>query len=227
MTHKPKIALVDYSLGNLFSVSRAIDAAGGVPYLVSSRDKFKGADGIVVPGVGAFGDGIRNLDERGLGALILDEFGDGTPIMGICLGMQIMFESSEEFGEHRGLGIIKGRVKKFSSDELDGSRPLKVPHVGWHPVSLSSKTECLTLSKAAQKTIDGGYFYFVHSYYATQMADENILTTTSFGNLSYCSAVVQRNFLGFQFHPEKSGPLGLCIYKDWINNLGKEKPICR
>lgn len=225
MTPKPKIALVDYSLGNLFSVSRAIDAAGGVPYLVSSRDKFNGADGIVVPGVGAFGDGIRNLERRGLDALILEKFSDGTPIMGICLGMQIMFESSEEFGDHRGLGIIKGRVKKFASNEVDGNRPLKVPNVGWHPTSLSSKAECITLSKTAQKTIDGGYFYFVHSYYAAFVAEENVLTTTRFGNLSYCSAVVQRNFLGFQFHPEKSGPLGLCIYKDWVNNLGKEKLI--
>jgi glutamine amidotransferase len=223
MTDKPKIALIDYGLGNLFSVARAIEAAGAVPHMVSKGDEFNGADGMVVPGVGAFGDGIRNLKDRGLDALILDQFLAGTPIMGICLGMQIMFETSEEFGEHRGLGLIKGRVTRFPHGAVHKGRPLKVPHIGWHRVSLSSNNPyCIALSASTQTAIDRGYFYFVHSYYAAQVPDQNILTTTSFGELKYCSSVVEKSFIGFQFHPEKSGPLGLNVYKDWIQNLGRK-----
>lgn len=227
MINKPKVALIDYGLGNLHSVARAIEAAGGAPYLVSNRNEFDGANGIVLPGVGAFGDGIKNLKNRGLDSLILDEFREGTPTMGICLGMQMMFEASEEFGEHRGLGIIKGRVTRFPDGYNDRGRTLKVPHIGWHPVSLSTSVKCEALSATGKKMMDGGYFYFVHSYYAAQVPERNTLTSTMFGDLRYCSSVVERNFIGFQFHPEKSGPLGLRIYKDWIQNLGSEESLCR
>jgi glutamine amidotransferase len=220
MSKRPKIALIDYGLGNLFSVARAIEAACGQPYLVSNISQFSGADGIILPGVGAFGDGIANLKARGLDELILKEFDHSTPILGICLGMQLMFEKSQEFGEHNGLGLIKGQVIKFPDNIVHRGRPLKVPHVGWHRAKLGGASRtCIHLSSDILKSFDSEYFYFVHSFYASEVPVENILTLSPFGDLEYCSSVWKKNFIGFQFHPEKSGAFGIRIYQDWIRNL--------
>jgi len=220
MSKKPKIALIDYGLGNLLSVARAIEAANGEPFLVSNKGAFSGADGIVLPGVGAFGDGMTNLKARGLDELMLEEFDHATPIMGICLGMQLMFEKSQEFGEHKGLGLIKGHVIRFPNGIVHRERPLKVPNVWWHQARLGpASTNCVNLSADVLDSIDSSYFYFVHSFYASDVPTENILTLTQFGELKYCSSVWKKNFIGFQFHPEKSGAVGISVYQNWIRNL--------
>ena len=191
------IAIIDYDMGNVRSVSKALEKVGSEA--VVTRDPLVIADAshIVLPGVGAFRDCMRNLEEYGLITPILKSIESGKPFLGICLGLQLLFEESDEFGVHKGLGVIKGRVVRFKD-----APGLKVPHMGWNEVTKAKDSALLEGIK------DGEFFYFVHSYYAVPSDRSIDLTTTGYG-IDFTSSVEAGNVMACQFHPEKSQKAGV------------------
>lgn len=210
MTVSPsRIAVVDYGVGNLRNVYKALEAAGAPAEIVDTPDGLAGAAGIVLPGVGAFGDAAANLRAAGFEAPLLAAIATGMPLLGICVGMQLLFDESEEMGLHRGLGVIPGRVVKFAADlPGDNGRPLKVPQIGWNQLHHRSDDPLLT------GLPDGAYAYFVHSYYCAPAAPEHIVATTDFG-IAYASVVRRESVWGIQCHPEKSQAVGLRILRNF------------
>jgi len=204
------IAVVDYGVGNLRNVYKALEAAGAAARVVTAPVELAGAAGIVLPGVGAFGDAASNLRAAGFEQPLLDAVAAGTPLLGICVGMQLLFDESEEMGRHAGLGIIPGQVLRFASDQRgpDG-RPLKVPQIGWNQLHHAGTDPLLT------GVPDGAYAYFVHSYYCATAHPAHIVATTDFG-ISYASIVHQKNVWGIQCHPEKSQAVGLRILRNFV-----------
>ena len=196
------IAVVDYGVGNLFSLCSSLDAIGAECVVTSSPEVIRSADKIILPGVGAFEDAKRKLSESGLDTVIIAEAARGKRILGICLGMQMLFERSFEYGEHLGLGLLRGSVVG-----MQGRLPeeLKIPHIGWN--SLSVKRE----HPIFKYVNEGDFVYFVHSYFATD-CDDSLLATTDYG-AEITAAVALGNVTGTQFHPEKSGDVGLNILR--------------
>ena len=196
------IALIDYGVGNLFSLTSSLKAIGAEVKVTSLKEDIEKADKIILPGVGAFGDAIKKLRESGLDKVIVDEVEKGKKIFGICLGMQLLFEKSFEYGEHRGLGLLKGKVVS-----MKGTIPahLKIPHIGWN--ALIKKKE----HPVFKYTKEGDCVYFVHSYFATDCEDSLIMTAEYGKELT--AAVAYNNVSGTQFHPEKSGEVGLNILR--------------
>jgi len=197
------IAIIDYDMGNVRSVSKALEKVGSEA--VVTRDPLVIADAshIVLPGVGAFRDCMRNLEEYGLITPIMKSIASGKPFLGICLGLQLLFEESDEFGVHKGLGVIKGRVVRFKD-----APGLKVPHMGWNEVTKAKDSALLEGIK------DGEFFYFVHSYYAVPSDRSIDLTTTGYG-IDFTSSVEAGNVMACQFHPEKSQKAGLRVLKNF------------
>lgn len=210
-----KIAIIDYSLGNLFSVQQAFKHCGAETFVTDDLDQILRADAIVLPGVGAFAEAMDKLTQFKLDIAIKDSIKQGKPFLGICLGMQLLFSKSEEFGATVGLGIIDGEIKKFKA--LNSAEKLHVPQVGWNTIrhSQSSNWNGTILEGLPEHE----YMYFVHSYYAVPKFIENSLCTTNYGGIEYCSAVIKNNVTATQFHPEKSGERGLEIYKNWLNKI--------
>lgn len=211
MTKNSPIIIVDYGIGNVGSVIRAF-AHFGADVLISDKpNEISGAAAIVLPGVGSFKSGMRGLAERGLMDAISDFAGQGRPMLGICLGAQILLSKGYEFGEHDGLGIIKGSVSRFP--DLEDKE--KIPHVGWNalhrPPAVSWDGTIL------RSTREGDKLYFVHSYILQPSQKENVLSLTTYGGYEFCSAVREGNVYGVQFHPEKSGEVGLNIIREFIN----------
>lgn len=197
------IAIVDYGVGNLFSVKCSFDAIGADTVITSDADVIKKADRILLPGVGAFEDAIKKLHESGLDKVITDEANAGKPLLGICLGMQLLFDKSFEFGEHKGLSLIPGEIRPIADVVPSG---LKIPHIGWNALSIKNAE-----SPLFKYVNDGDCVYFVHSYHAC--ADTKyILADTEYGAPITASASCG-NVYGCQFHPEKSGRAGLNILK--------------
>ena len=196
------IAIIDYGVGNLFSLTSSFKYVGADVIVTSDVNEIKKADKIILPGVGAFGDAIKMLKASGLDKVVIEEAKAGKPLMGICLGMQLLFEKSYEYGEHEGLGLLKGSVVP-----MDGSIPseLKIPQIGWNGLIFKKESPLFKYLK------DGDFVYFVHSYYATD-CDESLLATTEYGK-ELTAAVAYKNIMGCQFHPEKSGEVGLKILK--------------
>lgn len=187
------IAVIDYGVGNLFSVSKAVEASGATVEVTGEPDRIRAAEKLILPGVGAFGDCMRNLRAAALDGLIVEEIERGKPLMGICVGLQILFEGSEESPDAVGLGVFKGVVKKIRAERL------KVPHMGWNKVTGAVE----------------GYFYFVHSYHAVPEDRELIAATTDYGE-KLTAAVARDNIFAVQFHPEKSGDVGLQLLKNFV-----------
>jgi glutamine amidotransferase len=204
------IAVVDYGVGNLRSVYKALEAAGARAEVSVSPDGLKGAAGIVLPGVGAFGDAAANLRAAGFEAPLLDAVAQGVALLGICVGMQVLFDESEEMGRHRGLGVVPGRVVRFADGVLgpDG-RPLKVPQIGWNQLRHNGEDPLLA------GVPDGAYAYFVHSYYCVPDIPACAIAKTDFA-LSYASIVRQGRVWGIQCHPEKSQAVGLQILRNFV-----------
>ena len=201
------IAIVDYNMGNLASVQNAFAKLGKKTVVESNPDNFKKYDKLILPGVGAFGDAMEHLRERNMIEAIREFATTGKPILGICLGMQLLFESSEEFGKHEGLGLIKGHVSAFKSSNF--SEPLKVPHMGWNRM--------FTTSHPLFKGLDENhYLYFVHTFHVTCDDESDIIGTTEYG-YKFTSAVAHNNIMGIQPHPEKSHENGLKILENFIN----------
>ena len=200
------IGIVDYNMGNLASVQNAFTKLGEDTVVVSNPQKFKEYDKLILPGVGAFGDAMQHLREREMIDALREYANSSKPMLGICLGMQLLFESSEEFGEHKGLGLIKGHVKKFDSSKF--SEPLKIPHMGWNRM--------FTKEHPLFKALDEEhYLYFVHTYHVECENEEDIIGRTNYG-YEFTSAVAHNNILGIQPHPEKSHENGLKILENFI-----------
>ena len=199
------IAIVDYGVGNLFSLHSSLAAIGAESIVTGDAAAIQQADAVILPGVGAFEDAAAKLRETGLAAAVRGVAASGKPLLGICLGMQLLFEKSYEFGEHEGLGLLPGSVVPMA-----GAIPaeLKIPHIGWNALHL---TPAGKNSPLFANVADGEYVYFVHSYYATGCGDA-LLAVTDYG-ADLTAAVGQGNVLGCQFHPEKSGTVGLGILR--------------
>ncbi|MDL0087787.1 imidazole glycerol phosphate synthase subunit HisH [Campylobacter gastrosuis] len=200
------IAIIDYGAGNIKSVINAFENLGKSAVLISNPDELKNYDRAVLPGVGAFGEAIEKLKKANLDLAILEFIKTGKPFLGVCLGMQLLFEKSYEFGENHGLGVIKGSVVRF--DETKFSTPLKVPHVGWNSINFTQKTP---INRGLN---DSEYLYFVHSFHAICDDKSAILGTSEYG-YDFVSAVAKDNVFGFQPHPEKSHEVGLKILENF------------
>ncbi len=196
------IAVIDYGVGNLFSLCSSLKYVGEEAVVSGDADVIKKADRLILPGVGAFADAAKKLSESGIGDVIKSEAASGKPIMGICLGMQLLFDVSYEYGEHKGLGLIGGNVKPIG--DVIPSR-LKIPHIGWN--ALIKKKEHPLLKNVD----DGECVYFVHSFYAAD-CDESVIATAEYG-AELTAAAAYKNVVGCQFHPEKSGDVGMRILK--------------
>ena len=197
------VGIIDYGVGNLFSLRSSFDAIGTQVVVSSDPEVLRKADHILLPGVGAFEDAVKKLRDSGLDQMVYEAVKTGNPLMGICLGMQMLFEKSFEYGEHQGLGLLKGQVIPMA-----GLLPedLKVPHMGWNALQITNPH-----SKLLANTKEGDYVYFVHSYFAAGCED-SLAAQTEYGKL-LTAAVEKDNVFGCQFHPEKSGEVGLDILR--------------
>ncbi len=196
------IAIIDYGVGNLFSLRSSLARIGAETVVTSDPEMIRRADKLILPGVGAFADAAKKLRDSGLDVLVKEQVAQGKEIMGICLGMQLLFEKSYEFGEHAGLGLLKGSVVG-----MEGTLPshLKIPHIGWNALSFCKESKLLRYIK------EGDCVYFVHSFYVDPGA-ESVVATTEYGR-AVTAAVQKGNMMGCQFHPEKSGEVGLNILR--------------
>lgn len=200
------IGIIDYGVGNIFSVKRSLSHIGEEGMIVSSPCELKKQVKLILPGVGAFRDAMESLEKSGMKKVLLDMIRDGIPILGICLGMQILFESSSEHGLYKGLGVLEGRITDMGSSIKDKS--YKIPQMGWNSLKFPKDKEKSELFKYVQ---EGEYVYFVHSYSAVD-CDSLVTATTEYG-FQVTAAVGKDNVYGTQFHPEKSGETGLSILK--------------
>lgn len=207
------IAIIDYGVGNLFSLKSSFASIGAEVMVTNKKEDIENADSIILPGVGAFEDAAKKLRATGLVEVIREQVNKGKPLMGICLGMQMLFDKSYEYGEHEGLGLIKGNVKSIS-EVIPAD--YKVPHIGWNALNFKKESPLFKYIK------NGDYVYFVHSFYAAD-CDEAVSATSEYGaELTAC--VEDKNVFGCQFHPEKSGSVGLNILRAFAEM--KEGEIC-
>lgn len=207
-----KIGIVDFNLGNLFSVQHALNNVGGDTILVDSPSKFEEVNALVLPGVGAFGEAMEELKKRKLDTALQQWVKEGKPLLGVCLGLQLLMNESEEFGHYKGLGIINGSVRKFPA--AINNRSIRVPHMGWNNIHYSQANH-----KALEGIFPETEMYFVHSYYV-DLQDRHVeLTWTEYEGIRYTSSIATSNVWAFQFHPEKSAHGGLRIYKNWIEQF--------
>ena len=205
------IAIVDYGVGNLFSLVSSFRAIGAEAKLTSSAEEIAAAEKIVLPGVGAFGDAAEKLFSSGLAAVVVEQAKQGKPILGICLGMQLLFDVGYEYGCHKGLGLIVGEIRPIAEVIPAG---YKIPHIGWNALSFPKKNELF------KDVSEGDCVYFVHSYYGAKCSD-SVVAVTEYG-AELTAAVARKNVYGCQFHPEKSGEVGLKILKAFAE-LGGEQ----
>ena len=203
------IAIIDYGMGNLRSVQKGLEKVGHEAFITADPNQVAQAKGVVLPGVGAFADAMTNLIATGLDRAVLKAVNDGKPFLGICLGQQLLFDVSEEWGLTEGLGIFPGRVIRFPEDNL------KVPHMGWNQVEIQKDNPLM------EGIPDNSAFYFVHSYYVNPVDHEVILGVTDYG-VRFSSYVGRDKIFGIQFHPEKSSALGLKI----LDNFGRMVKQC-
>lgn len=195
------IAIIDYGMGNLHSVSKAVERLGYEAVVTADAKEIMEADGAILPGVGAFGDAMQNLQNTGLDEVTKFYASSGKPLLGICLGMQLLFSESQEYGPHKGLDLLPGAVIRFQGD-------FKVPHMGWNRLSFHRENPLFA-------GLEEGHVYFVHSYHAKpEQADDLLATTDYYGQVT---AIVGRdNVYGMQFHPEKSGELGMSLLRNFL-----------
>ncbi len=202
-----KVTILDYNVGNILNVFNAFKNVGADISIAQHADEVSAqTDLLVLPGVGAFGNGIKEVKSRGFDKLLINFNELNKPIIGICLGMQMLFENSYEMGEHNGLGLLPGRINKIPSQVIDGKK-FPVPHVGWNKMISNQKEDA-----------DEGIVYFVHSYYAQNIPSEILSSYVCYGDLKIPAIVKKDNILAFQFHPEKSGEYGLELIKKYLNN---------
>lgn len=209
------ISIIDYGVGNLYSLKSSLDALGIENCVTKDEKQITTSEKIILPGVGAFGDAMKSLSSCGLDKVVISEARRGKPILGICLGMQLLFEKSYEYGEHNGLGLIKGSIVPIAEVV---SPEYKIPHIGWNALKFTGEK-----SPVFKYLKEGDCVYFVHSYYAAD-CEESVIATAEYGT-ALTAAVQNKNVFGCQFHPEKSGKTGLSILKAFseIKTGGDEK----
>lgn len=209
-----KIVIVDYQLGNLFSVHQACLNEGVDATISSEKSVLLKADALILPGVGAFGDAMNSLNKLDLVEPIKDFVSSGKPFMGVCLGLQLLFFESEEFGSFKGLGLVQGTVRKFATRDSKNKKIL-VPQIAWNQIHEKNSWKQTPL----QGIKNGEYMYFVHSFYVCPENPSELLSETTYGDVTYCSSIRKNNIFAAQFHPEKSAVEGLKIYKNWIETI--------
>ncbi|HKQ13577.1 MAG TPA: imidazole glycerol phosphate synthase subunit HisH [Steroidobacteraceae bacterium] len=209
----PEVIVIDYGVGNLLSVRRGFEHVGATVTVTGDRERILSGPRVVLPGVGAFGNAMRMLHELQLEPVIRQLVARGTPLFGICLGMQLLLDESEEFGTTAGLGLIRGRVTPIPQRALDGA-PLKIPHIGWNALQASGDASWDTTVLA--DTRPGAEMYFVHSYMATPEDSAHRLADCAYGGHRIPAVIGLENVSGCQFHPEKSGELGLQILRRFL-----------
>lgn len=223
MTRRPLAMIIDYGMGNLFSIRHACQHAGIDVQISADRNDLEKVDAIILPGVGAFGDAMANLKSLGIIESLRECAASGKPIVGICLGMQLFMSESEEFGRHQGLDLLSGKVVRFANPA--GKRgALKVPQVGWNRIyapdsnatGSGNRIELADLWCATplEGIKPGSYMYFVHSYYVISDDPSLMLSQSQYGNITFCSGIWKDNIFACQFHPERSGENGLKIYRN-------------
>ena len=212
------VVVVDYGIGNVFSVCNALKKIGAQPVLTRDPVAIRRAERLILPGVGAFGRAMDALHEFGIDNMLTDYVATERPLLGICLGMQMLMDVSTEFGDHKGLGFIAGRVEKISSIAADG-RQLRVPHIGWATVERSAEISDNDWNRSAvsDERGQGGCFYFVHSFMAKPLRAENLLADVEYGGNLITAAIMRNNIMGVQFHPERSGPAGLAFLHRFVD----------
>lgn len=212
-----KVVVVDYGVGNMLSVARAFEHCGATVQLSGDPACIERASHVVLPGVGAFGDCVAALRSRGLTGAIRDYVATGRPLLSICVGMQMLFDSSEEFGRHEGLGIIPGTVQAIPHTDATGRR-LKIPHIGWSSLELLESGSSEGWSGSILTSIaPGTAAYFVHSFSARPVDSRHRLADTVYGGFRIAAAVRKGSVTGVQFHPEKSGPAGLAMIRSFLS----------
>lgn len=210
------VTVVDYGIGNLFSVRRAFETMGAEVVQTQDPAVLLAAERLVLPGVGAFKDGMEGLRRHGLIEPIQTYVKTGKPFLGICLGMQMMLDESEEFGNHKGLGIIPGKVVRIPDHTSTGSR-MKVPHIAWDDLQVPPSRSQGWSGTLFNGVREGSSMYFVHSYAAAPTHAENLLATVNYGGMPVAAAIIKDQAFGCQFHPERSGKVGLKIIANFIN----------
>jgi glutamine amidotransferase len=223
-----QVAIVDYGMGNLFSVKQACEYVGLMPVITSSQQEVEQSEAVILPGVGAFGDAMDTLDRLDLVEVLRDVADSPKPLLGICLGMQLLMSESNEFGKRSGMRIIEGEVTRLQTS-VEGPRQIKVPQVGWNRICIPGQGPDQTDTEDAivpdaivpewKSPLFNGlpnreYMYFVHSFYAQPTDADVIVSTTQYGPTKFCSSLRRNNVYGCQFHPERSGPRGLHIYRN-------------
>jgi glutamine amidotransferase len=213
---KKNVIIIDYQLGNLFSVKQACDTVGMNARISCDKEDVLNADALILPGVGAFIEAMNNLKKLELDIAIKQKVNDGTPLFGICLGQQLLFTESEEFGAGDGLNLIPGVIKKFP--ESIEERKIRVPHIAWNRIYSSMQNWELT---ELNELTNNDFMYFIHSYYVKPDDDSCILALTNYDSIEFCSSVKFNKIFATQFHPEKSADKGISSYKNWalINDL--------
>ncbi|MBM7699628.1 imidazole glycerol phosphate synthase subunit HisH [Kurthia huakuii] len=210
-----KIGIIDYGMGNLFSVEQAVKRLGAEVLISADKEELLTADALILPGVGAFPDAMARLEETNLVSLFDDVVATKKPLLGICLGMQLLFEESIEKGDNKGLGLFKGSIAEFSGEDAEG-KTYRVPHMGWN--NLQFKRYPTWLSKEA---LDNDYVYFVHSFYATDVEELDLVAYADYGGEIVPGIVQKGSITGMQFHPEKSGSCGVTLLTSWLQGIEK------
>lgn len=208
------VTILDYGIGNILSVARGFEATGAKVNITSTLDGIQNAQRLILPGVGAFASGINQLRKNDFDSAIIDLSNNGVPLLGICLGMQFLMDSSEEFGETNGLGLIPGKVIPIPSKSDDGNQ-LIVPHIGWSGLE-TSRGEKSWSNTLLENTVPKSNVYFVHSFYSKPDNEDHLLAHCVYGGNNLSAVVCKDNVMGCQFHPEKSGTVGLTILKTFL-----------
>jgi glutamine amidotransferase len=213
-----KVSIVDYQLSNLHSVKSACDVAEINSLITSNKEDIINSDGLIIPGVGSFKDAMKNIKDLNLYDSIVEFIENSKPVLAVCLGMQILFSSSEEFGYTEGFGLLNGKIKKFIFKKDFQKYP--VPHTGWNKINFSLDHQNIILTNIENNS----FMYFVHSYYLEfNDKNNNHLMNSTYANTAFCAGVRYKNLTGFQFHPEKSGLKGLLIYKNFKRLILNDK----
>lgn len=216
MNSKPNITILDFGINNLFSIKKALETVGSNTIISSNKDEILNSDALILPGVGSYDRAMDSLKENDLVDTINAFAKTNKYVLGICLGMQLLMDSSEEFGQNNGLGLIKGVCKKFDNSQLI------VPHIMWNQIEIANEKNIKNLSPISFSE-NKNHMYFVHSYYVEPKDKSTILTKTYYQNFEFCSAVQKNKIIGFQFHPEKSSTNGIQILKNFINLIKNDK----
>ncbi len=218
----PEVAIIDYGMGNLFSVQQACEHVGLQAAITNSRQEIMNAAAVILPGVGSFGDAMETLERLDLVSALREVAASSKPFLGICLGMQLLMTESREFGSHRGLGIVEGEVVPLEVSTED-SRALKVPQVGWNQIRVAGSDHAQDGPPAGEPgwrspllngIANGEYMYFVHSFYPKPVNEEVAVSTTGYGHIEFCSSLRVGSVFACQCHPERSGPQGLRVYRN-------------